>query len=170
MSRPHTRPLRPVALCRRATAAVLLLTVAGADLAQAAEAASIPPNASQAAVIQSIVSQLQGANSARALVQGLRVNSLPAGIEGLVADVAGGSAAGGTLRVLNPPSQCVPQSNRLDCAAQGAADVGGVDVSSRVRRSVIGEVGAGRSATEGAGAPTSGPACTPVPGKLTCEP
>jgi hypothetical protein len=104
------------------------------------------------------------------LLQGLKANSLPAGVEGLVADVAGGGAAGGTVRVLNPPSQCVPQSNRLDCAAQGAGDAGGADVSSRVRRSVIGEVGAGRSATEGAGAPRSGPACTPLPGKLTCEP
>ncbi len=104
------------------------------------------------------------------MLQGLKANSLPAGVEGLVADVAGGGAAGGTVRVLNPPSQCVPQSNRLDCAAQGAGDAGGADVSSRVRRSVIGEVGAGRSATEGAGAPRSGPACTPLPGKLTCEP
>jgi hypothetical protein len=148
---------------------MLLMSVAGVASAQAAVAAIIPPNAAQAAVIQSIVSQLQGANSSRALVQGLRSNSLPAGVEGLVADVAGRSVAGDAVRVLNPPSQCVPRSNRLDCAAQGA-DVSGADVSSRVRRSVIGEVGAGRSATEGAGAPASGPACTPVPGKLTCEP
>lgn len=170
MPRPPTLASRPAAPRRRALAAALLMMATGASLAQATGAVVIPPNAPQAAVIQSLVSQVQSAGSARALVQGLKAGSLPAGVEGLVAEVAGGSVAGDAVRVLNPPSQCVPRPNRLDCAAQGAADAGGADVSGRVRRSVIGEVGAGRSATEGAGAPKSGPACTPLPGKLTCEP
>ncbi|WP_394471039.1 hypothetical protein [Roseateles sp. DC23W] len=169
MTRLHTLPSRPVSPGGQAMAAALLMTLAGAAAAQATGAVIVPPNAAQAAVIQSIASQLQGASSARALLQGLKANSLPAGVEGVVAGVAGGSAGGDALRVLNPPSQCVPRSNRLDCAAQGATDAGGADVSSRLRHSVIGEVGAGRSATEGAGAPKSGPTCTPLPGKLTCE-
>ena len=169
MSRLQTLPSRSVA-GRHALAAALLMTLAGAASAQTTGAAILPPNAAQAAVIQSIASQLQGASSARSLLQGLKASSLPAGAEGLVADVAGGRFGADAPRVLNPPSQCVPRPNRLDCAAEGAADAGGADVSSRVRRSVIGEVGAGRSATEGAGAPKSGPACTPLPGKLTCDP
>jgi len=170
MPRLHTLPSRPVATGRQAMAAALLMTLAGAASCQTTGAVIIPSNAAQAAVIQSIVSQLQGASSARALLQGFKANSLPAGADGLVAGVAGGSLGGDAVRVLNPPGQCVPQSNRLDCAAQGAGDAGGADVSSRVRRSVIGEVGSGRSATEGTGAPKTGPACTPLPGKLTCEP
>lgn len=170
MSRPRTLSLRPVAPSRRAAAVALLLTASGAALAQAAGTPGIPPNAAQAAVIQSLASQLQGANAARALVQGLSGKGLPAGVDGLVAGVAGGSVAGDAVRVLNPPGQCVPRANRLDCAAPGEADVGGADVSGRLRRGVIGEVGSGRPATEGTGAPASGPACTPLPGKLTCEP
>lgn len=161
MSRHRTLSLWPVAL---------LMMAAGATQAQPTGALVIPPNAPQAAVIQSLASQLQGANSARALVQGLSLKSLPAGVDGLVAGVAGGGVGGDAVRVLNPPGQCVPRANRLDCAAPAATDVGGADVSSRLRRGVIGEVGAGRAATEGTGAPASGPACTPLPGKLTCEP
>lgn len=170
MSRLPTLLTHCVAFFRHAGIVAVLVTGAEAARAQSAGAPAIPPNAAQAAVIQSIVSQLQSANSARALVQGLGLTSLPSGVEGLVVGAAGGGVAGDAVRVLTPPSQCVPRPNRLDCAAQGATDAAGVDVSSRLRRSVIGEVGAGRAATEGAGAPTSAPVCTPIPGKLTCEP
>ncbi|PTT88787.1 hypothetical protein DBR42_09095, partial [Pelomonas sp. HMWF004] len=90
MTRLHTLPSRPVAPGRQAMAAALLVTLAGTASAQATGAVIVPPNAAQAAVIQSIASQLQGASSARALLQGLKANSLPAGVDGLVADVAGG--------------------------------------------------------------------------------
>lgn len=109
MSRPHTRLSRPAGLGPHAMAAALLMSFAGAASAQATGAPNIPPNAAQAAVIQSIASQLQGASSARSLLQGLKASSLPAGAEGLAADLAGGRVGADGPRLLNPPSQCVPR-------------------------------------------------------------
>ncbi|MFY9476493.1 MAG: hypothetical protein WAQ08_02300 [Aquabacterium sp.] len=81
----------------------------------------------------------------------------------------GGKAAGDGTRVLKAPAACTPKTNSLDCVAETGQAGQGANVSSRVRNSVIGEVGAGRAATEGAGAAKRGGPCTPQAGKLTCD-
>jgi len=45
----------------------------------------------------------------------------------------------------------------------------GAKVSGRGRNGVIGEVGPGRAAREGSGTVKRKEACTPAPGKLTCD-
>jgi hypothetical protein len=81
----------------------------------------------------------------------------------------GGRAAGDGTRVLKAPAACTPKTNSLDCVAETGQAGQGANVSSRVRNSVIGEVGAGRAATEGAGAAKREGPCTPQAGKLTCD-
>lgn len=81
----------------------------------------------------------------------------------------GGKAAGDGTRVLKAPAACTPKTNSLDCVAETGQAGQGANVSSRVRNSVIGEVGAGRAATEGAGAAKREGPCTPQAGKLTCD-
>jgi hypothetical protein len=81
----------------------------------------------------------------------------------------GGRAAGDGTRVLKAPAACTPKTNSLDCVAETGQAGQGANVSSRVRNSVIGEVGAGRAATEGAGAARREGPCTPQAGKLTCD-
>ena len=80
-----------------------------------------------------------------------------------------GKAAGDGTRVLKAPTACTPKTNSLDCVSEAGQAGQGANVSSRVRNSVIGEVGAGRAATEGAGAAKREGPCTPQAGKLTCE-
>lgn len=81
----------------------------------------------------------------------------------------GGKAAGDGTRVLKAPAACTPKTNSLDCVAETGQAGQGANVSSRVRNSVIGEVGAGRATTEGAGAAKREGPCTPQAGKLTCD-
>lgn len=81
----------------------------------------------------------------------------------------GGRAAGDGTRVLKAPAACTPKTNSLDCVAETGQAGQGANVSSRVRNSVIGEVGAGRATTEGAGAAKREGPCTPQAGKLTCD-
>ncbi len=84
--------------------------------------------------------------------------------------VSVGSPVGEGVRVLRAPSGCTPKTNSLDCV-QDSSDAGqGANVSGRVRNSVIGEVGAGRATTEGAGGAQRQQACTPKPGELSCTP
>lgn len=81
-----------------------------------------------------------------------------------------GKAAGdGSVRALKAPAACTPKTNSLDCVAETGQAGQGANVSSRVRNSVIGEVGAGRATTEGAGAARREGPCTPQAGKLTCD-
>ena len=85
-----------------------------------------------------------------------------------VVTVSGGQAAGSGVRALKAPAACTPKTNSLDCVADTGQAGQGANVSSRVRNSVIGEVGSGRAATEGAGgAKREGP-CVPQAGKLSC--
>lgn len=72
-------------------------------------------------------------------------------------------------RVLAAPGKCAPKTNSLDCVAEDGQAPKGANVSDRVRNSVIGEVGAGRAATEGGGKAKEQTTCTPVDGKLTCK-
>lgn len=88
---------------------------------------------------------------------------------GVVTVSGTGQAAGGGTRVLKAPAACTPKTNSLDCVAEAGQAGQGANVSSRVRNSVIGEVGAGRAATEGAGAAKREGPCTPQAGKLTCD-
>lgn len=88
---------------------------------------------------------------------------------GLVTVVGADRKAGDSRRALKAPTACTPKTNSLDCVSEAGQAGQGANVSSRVRNSVIGEVGAGRAATEGAGgAKREGP-CVPQAGKLTCD-
>ena len=90
--------------------------------------------------------------------------------------IGGGSAApaaaatpGATPpRALALPGKCTPKAGSLDCVTDSAGSKSGEDVSGRVRTSVIGEVGAGRGATEG-GKAKGQETCTPKAGELSCE-
>lgn len=88
---------------------------------------------------------------------------------GLVTHVGSGRPVSEGSRVLRLPGKCSPKTNSLDCVAEAGQAPTGANVSSRVRNSVIGEVGAGRAATEGSGTVKRKEACTPQAGKLTCE-
>lgn len=79
-----------------------------------------------------------------------------------------GKAVGEGSRVLKVPGACTPKTNSLDCVADAGPSAQGANVSSRVRNSVIGEVGAGRGATEGGGNLKREGPCTPLPGQLSC--
>lgn len=87
---------------------------------------------------------------------------------GTVTLVGSGNAVSGGVRVLKGPGACKPKTNSLDCADESGQSGGGANVSGRVRGGVIGEVGAGRAATEGKGGAQRKDTCVPVPGKLTC--
>lgn len=86
-----------------------------------------------------------------------------------VVTVLGSGTSGGGTRALKAPAACTPKTNSLDCVSESGQSGQGANVSSRVRNSVIGEVGAGRSTTQGAGAAKREGPCTPQAGKLTCE-
>jgi hypothetical protein len=131
---------------------------------------AIPENSPQAAAIKSAISKLQSEGAARAVLQGLASGGLPGVRDGLVTEVGSGRPVGEGARVLSLPGQCTPKTNQLDCVEQTRTGAGGADVSGRVRKGVIGEVGVGRAATEGAGSVQGSSTCTPAPGKLTCEP
>jgi hypothetical protein len=88
---------------------------------------------------------------------------------GLVTQTGSGRPVSEGSRVLRLPGKCSPKTNSLDCVAEAGQAPTGANVSSRVRNSVIGEVGAGRAATEGSGTVKRKEACTPQAGKLTCE-
>ncbi|MGH6647903.1 hypothetical protein [Aquabacterium sp.] len=111
------------------------------------------------------VDQTQGTAAARAVRQGD-----PLSIRGgLVTQVGSGQPVAEGSRVLRLPGKCTPKTGSLDCVAEGGQAPTGANVSSKVRNSVIGEVGAGRAATEGSGTVKRKEACTPAPGKLTCD-
>lgn len=84
--------------------------------------------------------------------------------------VAVGEPLGDGVRVLRAPGGCTPKTNSLDCVQDSSDAVPGANVSGRVRNSVIGEVGSGRAATEGAGGAQRQTTCTPKPGELSCSP
>lgn len=88
---------------------------------------------------------------------------------GLVTQVGSGRPVSEGSRVLRLPGKCSPKTNSLDCVAEAGQAPTGANVSSRVRNSVIGEVGAGRAATEGSGNVKRKEACNPQAGKLTCD-
>lgn len=131
---------------------------------------TLPENTPQAAAIKGAINKLQGEGAARAALQGLISGGPPGVRDGLVTEVGSGRPVGEGARVLNLPSPCTPKTNQLDCVEQTRNGATGADVSGRVRKGVIGEVGAGRAATEGAGQVQGNTSCTPALGKLTCEP
>lgn len=88
---------------------------------------------------------------------------------GLITQVGSGQPVAEGSRVLRLPGKCTPKTGSLDCVAEAGQASTGANVSSKVRNSVIGEVGAGKAATEGAGTVKHKEACTPAPGKLTCD-
>ncbi|RZL03407.1 MAG: hypothetical protein EOP36_04730 [Rubrivivax sp.] len=88
---------------------------------------------------------------------------------GLITQVGSGQPVGEGSRVLKLPGKCTPKTGSLDCVAEAGQASTGANVSGKVRNSVIGEVGAGKAATEGSGTVKRNEACTPAPGKLTCD-
>lgn len=73
-------------------------------------------------------------------------------------------------RVLQAPGACTPKTNSLDCVQDSSQAGDGANVSGKVRSGVIGEVGTGRSTTEGKGDVQRQDTCTPKPGELSCKP
>lgn len=84
-------------------------------------------------------------------------------------DAATGRSVGSGSRVLRAPAPCSPKTGSLDCAVEAGAATQGSDVSTRVRRGVIGEAGSGRAATEGSGTVKGQETCVPAPGRLSCD-
>jgi hypothetical protein len=112
-----------------------------------------------------VIEESQGSPVNRAIP-----NNVSTGVRaGLITQVGTGRPVSEGSRVLRSPGKCSPKTGSLDCVAEAGQASNGANVSSRVRNSVIGEVGAGRAATEGSGTVKRKDACTPQPGKLTCE-
>lgn len=109
--------------------------------------------------------QTQGTPATRSLKQGDALSIRG----GLITHIGSGQPVSEGSRVLRLPGKCTPKTNSLDCVAEAGQAPTGANVSSRVRNSVIGEVGAGRAATEGGGTVKREATCTPAPGKLTCD-
>jgi hypothetical protein len=127
--------------------------------------AATPPGAATRNTAAKTADQTQGTSATRALKQGD-----PLSIRGgLVTQVGSGQPVAEGSRVLRLPGKCTPKTGSLDCVAEAGQASTGANVSSKVRNSVIGEVGAGRAATEGGGTVKHKEACTPAPGKLTCD-
>jgi len=106
--------------------------------------------------------QSQGTPATRAVKQGD-----PLSIRGgLITQVGSGQPVAEGSRVLRLPGKCTPKTGSLDCVAEAGQASTGANVSGKVRNSVIGEVGAGRAATEGSGTVKRKGACQPAPGQL----
>lgn len=84
--------------------------------------------------------------------------------------VTGGGAgsASTSARVLRIPTACTPKTNSLDCVQDSTQPGQGANVEGRVRNGVLGEVGTGKSTTEGRGGAKRDEACTPKAGELNC--
>lgn len=123
------------------------------------------PPAAQAGIDSSV----RVLDDSRALTKEAAVPGRRAPVGSAVLIEAGtGAAVGEGSRVLKVPGACTPKTNSLDCVADAGPSAQGANVSSRVRNSVIGEVGAGRGATEGGGNLKREGPCTPLPGQLSC--
>jgi len=153
------------------TAALLALAGAAAQAQTAGPPASGAQGGDTGVTIPVITKQSTGAQQGSATATGsaLQPRPLPGVRGGLITEVGSGRAIGEGSRVLTVPGKCTPKAHSLDCASETAQDSGGADVSGRVRKGVIGEVGAGKATTEGAGKAQGSKTCTPAPGKLTCE-
>ena len=127
--------------------------------------AATPPGAAARTNAANTSESVQGTTSSRALKNGGALGVR----DGLITQVGSGRPVAEGSRVLRLPGKCTPKTNSLDCVNEAGQAPTGANVSSRVRNSVIGEVGAGRAATEGAGTVKRKDTCTPQPGKLTCE-
>ncbi len=131
----------------------------------------VPESAVNAAVIQSRQPQrdaIEAATLPPAPVTLVATPILPAAVAGPLV-ILPGPIPLGPLRVVRVPAACTPKTNSLDCVQDSSQQGQGANVQGRVRNSVIGEVGEGRSATEGgSGAKRQAP-CTPKPGELECK-
>ena len=127
--------------------------------------AATPPGVAAKNSAVTTIDQTQGTPATRSLKQGDALSIRG----GLITHVGSGQPVSEGSRVLRLPGKCTPKTNSLDCVAEAGQASTGANVSSRVRNSVIGEVGAGRAATEGSGTVKRKDACTPAPGKLTCD-
>jgi hypothetical protein len=137
----------------------------GTPISPPAAAPSPTPRAAQAAIDSSV----RALDDTRPLTQQSTLPGRRAPVANSVLVEAGtGAAVGEGSRVLKVPGACTPKTNSLDCVADAGPSAQGANVSSRVRNSVIGEVGAGRGATEGGGNLKREGACTPLPGQLSC--
>ena len=163
-----------------ALVAPALLLAANACHAQTASAPNGPPlpilvtkptptvTPQSTAATQGAVKALDDSRSA-AIKQSVKPAAIPGVRDGLITEAGSGRAVGEGSRVLAIPGKCTPKTNSLDCTPDSAQTSGGANVSGRVRNSVIGEVGAGKAATEGGGKAKGEKTCTPAPGKLTCD-
>jgi hypothetical protein len=86
-----------------------------------------------------------------------------------VQPVTVGAPVGEGVRVMRAPAACTPKTNSLDCVQDSSEGAQGANVAGRVRNSIIGEVGAGKATTEGAGGAQRQQACTPKLGELSCS-
>jgi hypothetical protein len=100
---------------------------------------------------------------------GPAVPAAPAVTTPAVQPVTVGAPVGEGVRVMRAPAACTPKTNSLDCVQDSSEAGQGANVSGRVRNSVIGEVGAGKATTEGAGGAQRQATCTPKPGELSCS-
>jgi hypothetical protein len=174
---------RTVFFCtqHRLVQAALAVYCAGLSLTVSAQTASSPTEGQTPSVMKSeaamppgvaaknsavkAIDQTQGTPATRSLKQGDALSIRG----GLITHVGSGQPVSEGSRVLRLPGKCTPKTNSLDCVAEAGQAPTGANVSSRVRNSVIGEVGAGRAATEGGGTVKRKDTCTPAPGKLTCD-
>ncbi|MBC7699233.1 hypothetical protein [Aquabacterium sp.] len=127
--------------------------------------ADMPPGVAAKNSAVKTIDQTEGTPVTRSLKQGDALSIRG----GLMTQVGSGQPVTEGSRVLRLPGKCTPKTNSLDCVAEAGQAPTGANVSSRVRNGVIGEVGAGRAATEGGGTVKRKDTCTPAPGKLSCD-
>ncbi len=158
-------------------AALLLLALSNTCRAQASAPSESPVmpikptiTPQSTAATQSSTVKALGENQSAAIKQSVAPKAVPGVRDGMITEAGSGRAVGEGSRVLAIPGKCTPKTNSLDCVNDSAQTSGGANVSGRVRNSVIGEVGAGKAATEGGGKAKGEKTCVPAPGKLTCEP
>jgi hypothetical protein len=164
-----TRILTHSSLLHTAFACAMLALAASARGQASAPSTNYPSNSDYPVPI--VNKQTTGATQGAATAAGtaLQPRPLPGVRGGLITEVGSGRAVGEGSRVLTVPGKCTPKAHSLDCVSETAQSSGGADVSGRVRKGVIGEVGAGKATTEGAGKAQGSKTCTPAPGKLTCD-
>ena len=186
---PHSIPAGTTRLISRSLALALALALTLPHLANAQTSTNNPPVTGNVPITRepnsagakapeptaaaaarntavNTIEEVQGTPLKKSLV----TKAEPGPREGLVTVVGSGTAVSEGARVLRVPAACTPKTNSLDCVADANQATQGGNVSSRVRNSVIGEVGAGKAATEGGGSAKRQGECTPQPGKLECAP
>ncbi len=153
------------------------LSLACAGAAQAQSQGSVAPSRGDPQSLQpSAVSAAQSSNGVGAQPQAAAIQQVaqPSSNVTVVTQplASTGVSAGSSTapRVLRIPATCTPKTNSLDCVQDSTQPGQGANVEGRVRNGVLGEVGTGKSTTEGRGGAKRDEACTPKAGELNCTP